>query len=53
VATLNGGFKIRHYKSSLTCIQIELRNTVREDKVKRDLSADDVAFARWISPHAM
>jgi hypothetical protein len=43
--TLNGAFTIRHYKSSLSCIQIEIADTIRDDEVRRELFADDLAFA--------
>jgi hypothetical protein len=42
---VEGGFTVRHYARSISCIQIELADTIRNDGEKRGFLIEDLAFA--------
>jgi hypothetical protein len=45
IPRLNGGFTVRNYSSRLSCIQIEIANTIRNDGQKRNFLIEDLAYA--------
>jgi N-formylglutamate amidohydrolase len=51
---VSGGFTVRHYGASITSIQIEIANTIRNDEAKRGFFIDDLALAivNFVRRHA-
>jgi len=45
IGRLNGGFTVRNYSSALNCIQIEVANTIRDERKKRNFLIEDLAFS--------